>query len=88
MMQQIGKANPPKLTLKMHVRNPDWVAVYTDGRADMTGYMCTMDKECEVVMLNINKGTMRVRYMHMNKVETYDMSADAFFNQYQIVPME
>ena len=70
----------PKLTLKLTVRNPDYVAGSTTIE-----YYVVQEKECEVLTVNFNSGSMRIRYTHMGKVETTDTSAKQFFEQFNMV---
>jgi hypothetical protein len=82
----------PTLTLKVSVRNPEWVAVNGDnGTAmNMNQYYIKQDRECEVLQLNLNAGTMRVRYQSPSKtkkgftIETVDVSIAPFLEQYSI----
>lgn len=75
----------PTLTLKVTVRNPDWTTTNTES------YYIKDDRECEVLQLNINAGTMRVRYKNPSTtkpkgftVDTVDVAIAPFFEQYTI----
>jgi hypothetical protein len=54
----------PKLTLKQQVRNPEWMPIYGDnGQAiNMDSFYIAVEVEAEVLTLNLNAGTMRIRY--------------------------
>lgn len=82
----------PTLTLKVTVRNLNWVVDQgPDGIAtNMDQYYIREDRECEVLQLNLNAGTMRVRYQSPSKtkkgftIETVDVSIEPFLAQYSI----
>jgi hypothetical protein len=80
----------PKITLKVAVRNPDWVADRTDA-SNMDRYYIKVDRECEVLQLNLNAGTMRVRFRNPDVTmkkgftnNTTDVAIAPFFEQYTI----
>jgi hypothetical protein len=84
----------PTLTLKVTVRNPEWVAQYDKPNrtaVNMDQYYIKDDRECEVLQLNLNAGTMRVRYQNPSKtakkgftIDTVDVSIAPFLEQYSI----
>ena len=82
----------PTLTLNVTVRNPDWVADCGDNgtATNMDQYYIKQDRECEVLQLNLNAGTMRVRYQNPSTtkkgytIETIDVSIKPFLEQFSI----
>lgn len=77
----------PKLKLNLREVNPNWIAAYDEqGRAtNMHERSAYYDIEVEVLTLNLNAGTMRVRYQHAGKNQTQDLSIQPFLDNYSIV---
>ena len=84
----------PTLTLELRLLDPEWIPVFESPNSIAVNTE-TMYKvfnvECEVVQLNINAGTMRVRYDWPSKrtkkgyeVCTRDVSLDLFYEHYEI----
>lgn len=84
----------PTLTLELRLIDPEWTPTF-EGSSLIAVNTDTMYKvfsvECEVVQLNINAGTMRVRYDWPSKrtkkgyeVCTRDVSLDLFYEHYEI----
>ena len=87
----------PKLTLVLHETNPDWEPLCRAGESrpyNMDEYQDYYEIEVEVVVLNLNSGTMRVRYEWPDKrdknvksgvtVRSRDVSIEHFFALYEI----
>lgn len=68
--------NLPTFTSVQTVRNPDWVPVYgADNHAsNMDDYYQKVEIEAEILTLNLNARSMRIRFTWMGKVETRDIS--------------
>lgn len=85
----------PKLTINLRERDPQWVAIFPeDGGPAINAdeYYKRYDIEVEIVQLNLNTGTMRVRYMWPDKnvkkgesMQSRDIHIDAFYNEFSIV---
>ena len=71
----------PTVMLDVRHRNPDW----KQGDSMDTFYITSL-VECEVLMLNINSGTMRVRTPFKSPYANLDTTTDAFFEKYEIRP--
>ena len=57
------------------LKNPEWVPVrLEDGSIDMNGYYVDANIEAEILTLNLNARTMRVRFTWMGKVDVCDIS--------------
>jgi len=83
----------PTLVTMVQMRNPDWVPTHIEGVVvNNDQYYIDKDVEVEVLTLNLNAGSMRVRFREpttRNKtgweVKTQDTSIDSFFEHYEIV---
>lgn len=72
--------------------NPNWEAIWVfDERGNRraenaSDYYISVRVTAEVVQLNLNKGTMRVRYVspYTGKWKTPDVSIAPFFEKYHI----
>ena len=86
----------PILDLILSVRNLDWVAERDDSgtATNMNSYYTMQEVHCEVLTLNLNAGTMRVRYTQpaTNKkgfdTHTVDVTIEHFFQKYSITPVD
>lgn len=84
----------PTLTLTLRLPDPEWTAIFVEGNntaINADTYAKDFDVEVEVVQLNINAGTMRVRYPWPNKhrksgmeVCSQDVSINRFFDKFEI----
>ncbi len=77
----------PTVPISINSRNPNWVLnpdlPYLER---MTDYNITHHTHAEVLTIHLQKGTMRVRYVDAcNQTQIADISADAFFREYEIV---
>ena len=85
----------PTIRITLQLPNPNFEPKYDPsqgGAVNMDEYYVNAEVEVEVVQLNLNEASMRVRYEWPNKrrkngVElcTRDVGIDAFFNAYSIV---
>ena len=74
------------LKLTFMVRNPDWVPLYgSEGLANMNECHTDLEFDVEVLKVNFEQNSMRVRFTHMDKIETRDTDATPFFEKYKIV---
>jgi hypothetical protein len=90
----------PKFRMVVQIINPEWTpdngkqwdfdnGVYKNGGAGVE-YYAFDEVECEVLSLHLNTHTMRVRYIDptTKKIQTTDDSADVFFKNFKIVPID
>lgn len=66
--------------------NPNFVSVLVDGQCmnAESYYLPKQMEDAEVLMLNINAGTMRVRLVEKTKFGTFDTDIVYFLNRYEI----
>jgi hypothetical protein len=82
----------PLVKCVVRVRNPAWdveIGKRAAGFAhdlESTPGSIDVERECEILVLNVNTGGMRVRFTdNEGKIKTQDISNEYFFNQYSIV---
>lgn len=82
----------PLVKCVVRVSNPAWYAEINKRDAGFAHSLSStpshidVERECELLMLNVNTGGMRVRFTDdEGKVKTQDISNEYFFNQYSIV---
>ena len=66
----------PVIQITTQVRNPDWAPVYDlDNKAsNMDSYYIRATVDAEILTVHLNKGTMRVRFTWMDRVQTIDVT--------------
>lgn len=83
----------PKVMLTLNLYRPDWRPIYgnDDLCINFDEAKADFQVECEVLSLNLNAGSMRVRYRWPKpfdgakpQIQTDDVPITQFFNQYQI----
>ena len=89
--------NLPKLTLVLHETNPDWEPLCRAGESrpyNIDEYQNYYEIDVEVVVLNLNSGTMGVRYEWPEKnvksgviVRNRNVSIEHFYKQYEITEL-
>ena len=66
--------NLPTVFAEVTVNNPEWTPIRTeDGSIDMGQYYTNVFLEAEILTLNLNSRSMRIRFTWMNKIETRDI---------------
>lgn len=73
----------PTVMLDVKRQNPFW-----KQGDDMKTFYITERCECEVLMLNINSGTMRVRTPFKSPYANIDCLIETFFDKYEIKQKE
>ncbi len=75
------------VTLKLMLRDPSWNPIYGEDRKclNMDKYYTVIEKQCEILTVHFEKKTMRVRFMHMGKKETRDVSNAEFTRLFDVV---
>jgi hypothetical protein len=83
----------PLVEIEAQFPDPNWIGQYeTDDRGNRIAinwdsYYIKETVQAEVLALNLNKGTMRVRYTINGKVRTPDVSIAPFFAKFQITEL-
>lgn len=67
--------NLPTFVSTQQVRNPDWKPEYNiSGFAtNMSDYNQKVEVEAEILTVNLNARSMRIRFQWMGKIETRDV---------------